>query len=210
MISLLHPMFQPYVEPRRDQALDPDAVKDAVKGINPKTLLEWIALISAGLAGFMWAWRKLLKNICSNLWEIMKIGATAKLLREGQERLREQVSVTDARTKLIMNNRLDVGIWESEGGSGKCVFANRKMLDALGGGFEMVAGDNWHSIIADEDRERVFKEWQRCVEQGTDFNMEYEWKRPHDGSLIPVRVWGQRITDGEKTIRWICEVTFLF
>ena len=67
-----------------------------------------------------------------------------------------------------------------------------------------------HGIIADEDRERVFDEWRRAVESGTDFNLSYHWKRPRDGSRIPVRVLGRRIGSEEKPLGWISEVTFIF
>lgn len=200
-----------YPDSRDDvkRVLDADSVKDAVRDVNPKAFLEWVALLSALAAGGMWAWKKMLKPVFENLWEIAKIGATAKLLCEGQDGIREAVAITDARTLLLVNNRADVAVWESDD-KGQCTFANRRMLDALGGGFELVQGDNWNQIIWDDDRDRVSYEWSRAVETGTDFNLDYSWKKPRDGSRIPVRVTGYRVMYNGKVLHWICEAKFIF
>lgn len=206
MIPLLYP---PYLDIHRDQALDPDAVKDAVRDINPKAIMEWVALTGAIAAAGMWLTRKVIKPLWANIWGILKIGTSMEHVLTRINQLTAATALSEARTRLMIDNRADVGVWEADA-QGRCTFANRKMLDALGGGFELVEGENWHGIIADEDRERVSDEWDRAIRTGTDFNLSYSWKRPRDGSRIPIRVLGRRISTGNQSFGWLCEVTFIF
>lgn len=206
MIPLLYP---PYLDIRRDQALDPDAVKNSVQDINPKAIMEWVALTGAIAAAGMWLTRKVIKPVWANIWGILKIGNSMEKLGDCVAQLSASVALSEARTRLMINNRQDVGVWESDA-EGNCTFANTKMLQALGGGFELVAGKNWIQVIADEDRDRVHREWVRAIETGTDFNLEYHWKRPDTGQHIPIRVEGRRIAVGSKALGWQCEVTFIF
>ena len=68
------------------------------------------------------------------------------------------------------------------------------MLQVLGRTMEDIEGDAWRSIIAEEDRDRVAREWQSCVEQDRKFDLRYSWIDSH-GGLVPIHAVAHILRD---------------
>jgi len=82
--------------------------------------------------------------------------------------LTEKIST---RQKWIFDNR-DMPIFESDN-EGKCVWVNVSFLNLINRDMGYILGHGWKNIIAEEDRERVVKNWELCVKDGRDSEDTY-------------------------------------
>jgi PAS domain S-box-containing protein len=199
MITQPWPTFYPL----RDESHQSFELKD----VDPKEVLGWIGLATAAVAGGRWMWKKVIKPVGENLWAILCIGSIARRVEKRVDELAVGVALAQARSRVLLNARGDVAIWESNA-QGECTFASRFMLEVLGRPFEDVAGNNWRSIIADKDKADVISEWDSNIADGLDFNREYHWIH-RNGSHIPVRVTSERIIESGKVIGWLCEAKII-
>jgi len=68
------------------------------------------------------------------------------------------------RQRWILDNQ-DAAVFESDI-HGKCIWANVHYLRLIKRNMEFVLGNGWKNIIAQEDRDRVIKNWEMCVQNG--------------------------------------------
>jgi len=79
----------------------------------------------------------------------------------------------------------------------KYVYVNTKWLEITGMTFEEALGDGWKKALYHEDRYKVVREWNRCVNEGIDFSLEFRFKRP-DGRITWLLGQASRINGGGK------------
>jgi PAS domain S-box-containing protein len=110
--------------------------------------------------------------------------------------LRTQSAISDGKWKVLAST-LSMISWESNE-HGLCVWASPDMLRTLGCQEMDVLGESWRSLIAEKDRERVFKGWDDAVKQHRSFIMCYNWISIKN-ELIPIQVESHviRTADGK-------------
>lgn len=118
-----------------------------------------------------------------------EVVALRKRVDDGQQ-------ITDGKFRILFAD-IQKPVWKSDG-EGNCLWCNPYMLATLGRKMEELLGARWRSVIYDDDRERVTKEWDSCIKEGRTFEMRYRWKHA-DGSPIPIVATGSIIRDSAQT-----------
>ena len=104
----------------------------------------------------------------------------AEVLRESEERFR---LIADAMPQIVWVTRPD----------GYHEYYNRRWYEYIGLDFERTRGDQWSNPLHPDDRGRARVRWQRSLETGEPYEIEYRFRR-HDGEYrwflaraLPVR-----------------------
>lgn len=69
--------------------------------------------------------------------------------------------------------------------SGACVWVNKTYSRLTGKSIEELRGNGWLNVIAEEDREKVSKEWFSSIDQQREFSLKYRIITD-TGKIIPV------------------------
>jgi len=91
------------------------------------------------------------------------------LLRESEERFR------------ILSEAAPVGIFLTDS-QGKCLYTNPRWQSITGMSLEKSLGAGWAAAVHPEDREKVVREWEKAVELGHEFSLEFRFVQP-DGEV---------------------------
>lgn len=86
---------------------------------------------------------------------------------------------------------------------GECIAVNKPYLNLCGLSETEVLGNGWANVIADSDREYVFKEWFDAIEHKRDFHLRFKYKNNANDTTLPVKVDAFIVKDGEKIIGWL-------
>lgn len=135
-----------------------------------------------------------LNNVVDSLrWELE---IKTKELLAAQEELRKsrQVEVTlqaSERQFAALVQTLPIGIFRSNI-QGYCLYVNQRWCQISGLTFQQAQQDGWVQALHPHDRERVFTQWYRCVQDELPFQAEYRFIRP-DG--VVTWVYGQAIPE---------------
>lgn len=79
----------------------------------------------------------------------------------------EQSELILYRQRWILNNQ-KAAIFETDK-DGKYTWVNMSYLSLVQREIDYVIGNGWKNVVAQEDRDRVIHNWQRCVEDGTNY-----------------------------------------
>jgi len=167
---------------------------------------EWIALFGVVGGVAMFLWNKVFKPSWKVVNEWMNLAGNVSVIKQKQEEIGRLIIMARSRSYAVLDTQPHP-IWESDG-DGKCTFCNQAMLSVLGVAFESISGDSWRTIIHQDDREDVFREWDSAVREHRDFQMEYKWVGS-GGKIIRVSSRSRRIMDGQNVIGFICNVKVL-
>lgn len=91
--------------------------------------------------------------------------------------------------------------WESDE-KGRCVAANTDLCTLVDMDEDDILGYNWKNFIHQDDQERVFREWKRTVEDGSDFRLDCRYVRP-DKTVIPVLLTARAMRRNGRVFGWI-------
>lgn len=92
-------------------------------------------------------------------------------MRDQIAALRDMLSSMSARQWAIVDGLGDP-MWESDG-QGRCIRANRALLQLSGRSIDQLLDNNWENIVHPDDREAVWNEWKNAVERKRPFEMRY-------------------------------------
>jgi PAS domain S-box-containing protein/putative nucleotidyltransferase with HDIG domain len=99
-----------------------------------------------------------------------------------------------------------VGIFRADA-QGNTTFSNEKMLRLVGLAAEEVLNQGWAQTIYPEDGERVLNEWQRCVQRGLPYELQYRLIHKN-GNVVWVKGQAEPIRDaGEKITGYVGTIT---
>lgn len=122
-------------------------------------------------------------------------------LEDGHHRIETAISETSGKVWALTEDS-DNAVWETDA-SGACTAMNRTGLRWVQRTFAEVENWGWLCIIAPDDRERVHKAWQQCVEQGRSYEDDYNWIDRH-GTLIPISIHSHPLRDRKGSIsKWV-------
>lgn len=149
-------------------------------------LKEWLSLLAPfGLVGGA-IWKFWLKKRLEEGKELYKkINVIAEefrpnggsTLRDAINRIEEKVTVNEQKTLAIIKS-MPLGTWISDA-KGKCVDLNRSLCKITGRTESEMKGDNWSNWIHTSEKEDVFEEWTRCIQNDLNFDMEYRYVLPN-------------------------------
>lgn len=93
---------------------------------------------------------------------------------------------------------LGIGCWKSNS-DGQFIEASSLFCRITGRTETEILGSTWSTWIHHDDRENVFDEWMRCVEEEIEFSMDYRYVRP-DGTIVPCHGSSYPIFNDKKQI----------
>ena len=67
-----------------------------------------------------------------------------------------------------------VGIYRTDE-KGRCVYVNEKWRSMTGMTSEEALGDGWKKALHPDDRYKIVREWNKCVNENRDFYLEYRF-----------------------------------
>lgn len=164
-------------------------------------LKEWLSLLAPfGLAGgALWKFwlqkryeegRELFKKINLMAEEFRPNGGST--LRDAINRIEEKVTIQDQKTLAIIKS-LPIGTWLSDE-KGKCIDLNKTLCKIMGRTESEIRGDNWSNWIHPDEKEEVFADWKRCVDNDLNFDLEYRYVLPN-GKVQKVHGIAYRLPD---------------
>lgn len=147
---------------------------------------DWLTLLApvGVILGFWWKfWLKKRFEEGKDLYSKIKLiseefrpngGST---LRDAINRIEEKVTLTEQKTVAIIKS-LPLGTWVSDS-KGKCVDLNKSFCNITGRTESELKGDNWINWIVQTERDDVFEEWNKCVNNVLNFDMIYRFTLPN-------------------------------
>jgi PAS domain S-box-containing protein len=196
-------------------------------GTNRIVLQEWKPLLdlivsiggaSAVVFGF-WYWSKPKFEKLSRFLDVLQSFDTVqddiKLIKEelsnnGGGSLKDAMVRTERKIEEVakdlylvrgvqraMMNRTKIGFFETDQ-SGRLVWVSKYYLELTGKQLGDVLVNGWGSCIAPEDRQEVLNEWNDCVKNDRDFDMEYHIINGV-GKVVPIKGHAKRVktSDGQ-------------
>lgn len=111
-------------------------------------------------------------------------------LRDAINRIEEKVTIQEQKT-LAMIKSMPLGTWTADA-NGKFDDLNKSMCRITGRSESELKGDNWITWVSGSEKEDVFEEWQRCVHNDLNFDMEFSFVLP-DGKLQKVHAFAYQL-----------------
>jgi PAS domain S-box-containing protein len=148
-------------------------------------LKEWLSLLAPfGIVGAaLWKFwlkqryeegRELYGKIQKMAEEFRPNGGST--LRDAINRIEDKITLQEQKTIAIIKS-LPLGTWISDE-RGKCIDVNRSLCKIIGRTEGEIKGDNWSNWIHPDEKDDVFEEWYRCVQNDLNFDMEYRFVLP--------------------------------
>lgn len=162
---------------------------------NILTLISVATPIVLGVLAFFWKLYKKIREIYEKINLIVK-----ELTPNGGSSIKDQVNRIEHRLngldffQKMHLDMLELPVFMTDG-KGSCVWANRACLNMLGRQSSDMMGFGWESIIHQEDRDRVTKEWYDSIREERSFDLQYRYVSSDD-SVILVRC---KASGGPKT-----------
>lgn len=172
---------------------------------DPERINEWFAVGGVFTTIILWIYRKVILNTLKWITSVFRApGSVAEVLAAIQDVKREIME-----TKAIARtswDAIDKPVWQSDK-HGLCIHVNRRFVEVLGCQISDALGNNWRTFIHQDDRQRVWREWDLAVEQKRDFNLRYRWVSK-TGTVIWINASASRMTnnDTRELLGWVAFV----
>lgn len=153
-----------------------------------------IAAVSIPALWFLFKWARKHLNMMANVHrETLEIARqiNSELRPNGGMSLRDAIDRIELRQALHeqiqegMGNALMLPFWYSDV-HGWCIMASVQLCRTLGVTEGEILGNNWVSLVHEEDRGIVKESWYFAVQERRNFQQVYRFIKP-DGSIIKVR-----------------------
>jgi PAS domain-containing protein len=86
---------------------------------------------------------------------------------------------------------------------GKVTWANRLFLNLVKKNLNEVLGDAWVSIISQEEREYVIKEWERAIEQERGFYLKFHILSGDEKKLVYAKTFPYSLNSGSPIMGYV-------
>lgn len=178
-------------------------------GIGVAEVVEISGMVvgSAGVvAGFVWAAYRIACRICR---AIVAADRLHDLLgRTPVDELHRIVSETATSVgeigirQRITERHLSIGIFVCDA-SGRTTWANDYLCESFGIDSSSIDGFGWLSAVAKPDRQRVYEEWTRCVQNDLPYRDRYMVEPQHGGQPweCVTEAWPKK--EGERTLYYV-------
>ena len=158
---------------------------------------DWQTIITSVGAVGIWLYRKTLKSALIWTWNTIKMPTRIAEMFKEINAVRDQSTLALALSRVTWRT-IDRPIWESDT-HGMCMGCNPYMLRVLARQESEILGNGWRNIVAEQDRDKVDREWTNAVKEGRDFYLHYNWISA-SGELIPIIASGSRLMDVDGNI----------
>lgn len=119
---------------------------------------------------------------------------------EKLERLNSELRSSEARY-YALSEAIPLGIFRTDK-NGNCSYVNEKYQKISGLSYENCLGLGWSNAIHPEDRNRVFAEWNRSVEEHREYESVHRFLRP-DGSISWCKVRSAAIKEMGQIVGYV-------
>ncbi|MEN9871200.1 MAG: hypothetical protein RLZZ171_2192, partial [Cyanobacteriota bacterium] len=83
----------------------------------------------------------------------------------------------------LLTQKAPVGIFQTDA-EGNCLYVNSRWQQLTGLSDREAAGMGWSNALHPEDRARVFSQWNKCVQTGQEFSLEYRFRTPDNQQVV--------------------------
>jgi PAS domain S-box-containing protein len=153
---------------------------------------QWLAVMSINTAEpRAWSAEEVafIEAVAETTWDAVQRVEAVAALRESEEKFR------------AIANSIDQMIWSTRP-DGFHDYYNDRWYEFTGMPYGSTNGDGWNAMFHPEDRDRAWAVWQRCLETGEPYHIEYRL-RHHDGAYRWVLGRAQAVHDEDGRItRW--------
>ena len=169
-------------------------------------LKDWLGLLAPfGIAfGFIWKmWLQKRYEEGRQLYKMLNVMAAefrpngGSSLRDAINRIETKVQMQEQTTIAIIKS-LPLGTWVSDK-NGKCIDLNKSLCRITGRTESEIKGDNWSNWVHPDEKEEVFEEWTRCVQNMLNFDMSYRFVLP-DGRIQKVHGIAYQLRDDKSNL----------
>lgn len=151
-----------------------------------KVLKDWLDLLAPFgiVGGFIWKFwlAKRVKEV-KDLYQKIQIISTefrpngGSSLRDAINRIEEKITLNEQKTIALIKS-FPIGTWISDK-NGKYVDVNKSLCKIIGRTESEIKGDNWSNWVHPSEKEEVFEEWQKCIHNDLNFDMEFRYVLPN-------------------------------
>lgn len=172
---------------------------------DPERIDEWFGVGGIVATIVLAIYRKVVLNAVKWVLSVLRApGSVADVLAAVQDVKREVME-----TKAIARtswDAIDKPVWQSDK-HGFCIHVNRRFVEVLECQVSDAIGDNWRTFVHQDDRQRVWREWDLSVEQKRDFNLRYRWVSK-TGQTVWINASANRMTNNEtgELLGWVAFV----
>lgn len=151
-----------------------------------KLLKDWIDLLApfSIVGGLIWKFwlqgrfkeiKELYRKINLISEEFRPNGGST--LRDAINRIEDKITLQEQKTSAIIKS-FPIGTWISDE-KGKCIDVNKNLCQIMGRTESEIKGDNWSNWVHQDEKEEVFDEWTRCIQNDLNFDMGYRFVLPN-------------------------------
>jgi diguanylate cyclase (GGDEF)-like protein/PAS domain S-box-containing protein len=127
------------------------------------------------------------------------VGAT-KVVRDLRPRLRQEQALQASESRYrVLTDMSPLGVFASDA-EGGCTYVNERWQQIYGLSAASALGSGWAQALHPDDRQLVFREWQRCAELKLEFDLEFRVQRG-DASVRTVRSRARPVLDGLERVQ---------
>lgn len=167
---------------------------------------DWIGLLTPFTiaVGLLWKWwlKKRYEEIKELFLKVQLISEEFRpnggsTLRDAINRIEHSVSTNEQKTLALIKS-MPLGIWISDK-HGKCTDVNRSICTLTGRTESELKGDNWSNWIHPDERDDVFEDWYKCVDNDLNFDQIFTIVLP-DGSFKRVHGIAYQLKDKDGNL----------
>jgi len=171
-----------------------------------RTLKDWLDLLAPfGIAsGLVWKFflQSRFKEIKDLYQKIQVIAAEFRpnggsSLRDAINRIEDKIMLQEQKTIAIIKS-LRIGTWIADE-KGKCIDVNKSLCEIVDRTESEILGDNWLNWVHPDEKDDVFMEWNRCVQNDLNFDIEYRYVLPNKKIQL-VHAMAYRLKDNKGNL----------
>ena len=171
-----------------------------------RTLKDWLDLLAPfGIAsGLVWKFflQSRFKEIKDLYQKIQVIAAEFRpnggsSLRDAINRIEDKIMLQEQKTIAIIKS-LRIGTWIADE-KGKCIDVNKSLCEIADRTESEILGDNWLNWVHPDEKDDVFMEWNRCVQNDLNFDIEYRYVLPNKKIQL-VHAMAYRLKDNKGNL----------
>jgi len=175
--------------------------------VSPEITKDWSVSDWATVGGFMvaglgWIKRKIILNFAKFVIDSIRAPGRINKIDAKLNDMQAGIALSTSLSRVTWRC-IDRPIWQTDA-DGHFVHINPYMQRMLARNDDEILGDNWRSMVHEEDREMVMREWDNSIKFRREFNLTY---RLVSASGVPIKVHAQTFrlhdTDSNVTLGWM-------
>lgn len=172
--------------------------------IDPENINEWLGVGGAVVAAVLWIYRKVFVNSAKWIASVLRAPGGVDDIRAMLMRMDREIAATRLMARASWD-AIEKPVWQSDE-NGLCIHVNRKFTEVLECQISDALNNSWRSFIHQDDRQKVWREWDLAVEQKRNFNLRYRWVSK-SGRTIHINASASRMVHNDGSLAgWVAFV----